>query len=194
MLDFLDLNGIWISKIKPWYTDMLLNMLFYYWLFLIDSLVYSGKDSGFLLQWLWFPSWSGKTQQAVWCGLTKKGEKKTTKVNTCTLYRRTPQKTRSGLFFLGCLLAFTSHWLLYPCIIYHDMVYFVVGVCNVLITLLVLCYKVHGSHKAFQLFFFFFFFKPTYIGGYRLSELWPKWRHYCIFVFKIIFFKCDQTL
>lgn len=88
----------------------------------------------------------------------KKGEKKNkTKVNTFTLYRRTPKKTRSGLFFLGCLLAFTSHWLLYPRIIYHDMDYLTVGVCNVLITLLVLYYKVHGSHNRPSSCFFFFF-------------------------------------
>lgn len=144
MLDFLDLNGIWISNIKLWCTDTLLNMLFYYSLKLNarrTSLVHSGKDSGFLLQWLWFPSWSGKIQQAVWCGLTKKGKKKTKhKVNTFTLYRRTQKKMRSGLFFLGCQVAFTSHWLLYSYIIYHDTVYLIVGVCNVLITLLVLYY------------------------------------------------------
>lgn len=117
----------------------------------------------------------------------KKGEKKNkTKVNTFTLYRRTPKKTRSGLFFLGCLLAFTSHWLLYPRIIYHDMDYLTVGVCNVLITLLVLYYKVHGSHNRPSS-FFFFFFKPTYIGGYTLSELWPKWRHYCILYLNYFF-------
>lgn len=141
----------------------------------------SSQDSGFLLQWLWFSSWSGKIQQAVCCGLTKKGKKNQnkTKVNTFTLYRRTP-KTKSGLFFLGCLLAFTSHWLLYPCIIY-DMDYLTAGVCNVLITLLVLYYRVHGSHnRPSSCFFFFFFFKPTYMRGYTLSELWPKWRHYCI--------------
>lgn len=89
MLGFLDLNGIWISNIKLWCTDTLLNMLFYYSLKLNarrTSLVHSGKDSGFLLQWLWFPSWSGKIQQAVWCGLTKKGKRKKTDTKWTPLY------------------------------------------------------------------------------------------------------------
>ena len=86
----------------------------------------------------------------------KKGEKNNNQSEHLYIVQKNPKKDKIWSILSRLSLAFTSHWLLYPCIIYHDMVYSV-GVCNVLITLLVLCYKSSWvSQQAFQLFLFSF--------------------------------------